>query len=178
MTKATSRLNIVEDAGRHEGHEIGLSRCDLFRQSEDFLIRQGEGQGRILDQGDDLVGHRRQDVLDHLGKHDAHEGLGFGVPQHLGRFILSLGNGLDPAPVDLCEIRRIVQGEPENDRYEAVSADIGAPQIERCEIHHQQLEHQRRSPQHGNVDPGDIFDDRVFGHPGKGHQHPEGHRED
>ena len=69
---------------------------------------RGKGQGGVLDQGDDLVGHRRKNPFDDLGQYDFEEGLEPAVAQNLSRLVLAHRHGLDAASVDFSKIGSIV----------------------------------------------------------------------
>ena len=102
------------------------------------------GKGRVLDQGDDLVGHGGHDALDHLEQHHLEEDLVLGHAQHLTGFVLSLGDGFDAATVDLGEIAGVVKDE-RNERCRKTgqrrdTEDDGQPVVD-----DEQLDHQGRA---------------------------------
>ena len=74
------------------------------------------GQGGVLHQGDDLVGHGGHDALDHLQQGDVEEDLGFGHAQHLACLLLALRHSLDAAPVDLGEVAGVIDDEGHDTR--------------------------------------------------------------
>lgn len=127
------------------GERLGL--CEHLR------IGDGECQGCILDQGNDLVGDRGQNALDHLGQNDLEEGLAPGVAQHPGGLILACRHRLDPAPVNLCEIGRVVEGKGDDDGRPPVGGgDLYSKDVVGPEVDHNQLQHEGGSPHNGDID--------------------------
>ena len=80
----------------------GIARPDDLLQGDDA------GQGSVLHQSDDLIGHRGSDALDHLQQGDMKEDLGLGHTQDLSGLLLSPWYSLDTAAVDLREVTGVV----------------------------------------------------------------------
>ena len=106
-------------------------------------------QGGILDEGDDLVGHRRHDTFDHLQQGDAEEDLLLRQTEHLTRLMLTDRHSLNASSEYLGEVAGVVDDERHDRRPEATR--IGAAPQDDPEHHaghivdDQQLEHQRRA---------------------------------
>ena len=62
----------------------------LLRHHDDLLVGNDIRKRGVLDEGDDLVAHGRQDALDHLQRRDAEKDLGPGHAQHLPGLGLAL----------------------------------------------------------------------------------------
>ena len=76
---------------------------------DDLLQRDDARQGGILDQGDDLVGHGRNDPLDHLQQGDLEEYLSPCHTKHQPRLFLTDRHSLDPSAVYLGEVTGVIQ---------------------------------------------------------------------
>lgn len=100
----------IVDQGRYGvGDHVGLPGRKGLGLVEQLHDRQGEGKRCVLHKRDGLVRDGGHHPLDDLGQDDPHKSLGLAVAQDLGRLILSLGHGLDPASVYLRKIGRIVE---------------------------------------------------------------------
>ena len=75
---------------------------------DDLLQGDDAGDGGVLHQGDDLVGHGGHNALDHLQQGNMEEDLALGHAQHLTGLLLALGHTLDAAPEDFGEVERVV----------------------------------------------------------------------
>ena len=85
-------------------HE-GVARPD------DLLEGDDTGQGGVLHQGNDLVGHGGHDALYHLQKRDLEKNLPLGHAQHLSGLVLSPWNRLYAATVDLRKVAGVIDGK-------------------------------------------------------------------
>ena len=90
------------------------------------------------------------------------EGLRFRQPQDLTGFMLPDGDGLDAAAEDLGEIRRVVQREGQYRSVHAVQIDAG--QRRNSEIDREDLQHQRRTAHHEDIQRDRRADDLSFTH--------------
>ena len=102
----------VEQGPDHPFFDVGLAHPD------DLVHRDDTHQGGVLDQGDELVAHGRDDPLDHLQQRHLEKDLALGHAQHLAGLILAFGDGLDAAAVDLGEIAGVVDDEGQQRRPE------------------------------------------------------------
>ena len=129
------------------------------------------GQGRVLHQGDDLVGHGRQDPLHHLKQGDFEEDLAAGEAQHLTGLPLTRRDGLDAAPVDHGEIAGVVQYKGHGARQHPVAAPdvVTEPQAGAVE-NDDQLQHQRRAPDHPHQGVEQRPHRAAAAHGAQGHQ--------
>ena len=75
----------------------------------DLLEGNDTGEGSVLYESDDLVGHRRYDALDHLQQSDLKEDLAFCHAKYEPRFFLTDWDALDPAPVYFGKVACIIQ---------------------------------------------------------------------
>ena len=143
--------HIVEHTGHKQRGDGGFGGGHLLGQGEHLRVGQHKGQGGVLYQSDDLVGHRGQDLLAHLGKDDLAEGLDPVVAQHPGRLPLSPGNALDSRPEDFREIGGVVDGEAHNGGGDPPSGvEPDAKEIIGPVKPDDQLEHQGRAPENGD----------------------------
>ena len=81
-----------------------------------------------------------------LREYDPEENRCFAVTHNLSSFSLSSRNALNTGTIDLCKIRRVIQCKGKDNRRKSIGrCDLDAKHVIRCEIHHDQLQHKRRS---------------------------------
>ena len=104
-------LQTLKAPGEHQGHHkiegrrddegvVVKSRCTMPARTQQVVEGQHVDERGVLDQGDGLVAHGRQDAAHHLRQHDAAHGLAIAHAQHLGAFVLAPVNGLDARAED------------------------------------------------------------------------------
>ena len=100
---------------KHAGIEEWPHQAAAFHEGvtgEGQLIHGDDpGQGGILDQGDDLVGHGGHNALNHLEQGDLKEDLLLGQSQDLRGLPLARRDPLDSAPVNDREVAGVVDGK-------------------------------------------------------------------
>ena len=156
---------VKEDARRDERGHGRVRARKLLREREHLRHRDRERERRVLHEGDDLVADGGNDALHHLRQDDAEERAPAPQAERLRGLPLPDLDGEDAAPVDLREIRRVVQREREDRREEArVVRERHAEEVVGREVDEEDLEHQRRAAHDADVEAEGRGDGPRGGH--------------
>lgn len=157
--------DVVEDARRDERGHGRMRARKLLREREHLRYRDRERERRVLHEGDDLVADGGDDALHHLRQDDAEECAPAPQAERLCGLPLPDLDGEDAAPVDLREIRRVVQREREDRREEArVVRERHAEEVVGREVDEEDLEHQRRAAHDADIEAEGRGDGPRGGH--------------
>ena len=111
----------VECTDVKDGPDDCFKTDDILSRLKKFYAGNNSGEGCVFYEGNDFVAHRRDDAFDNLRQNNLKENLRLGHAKHLSCLILSLGNALDTASVNLREIAGVI--DDKSNYYRRKSAD-------------------------------------------------------
>ena len=169
-------VNSREEQRPDQARISPVSLHEGFAHPDHLLQSDHARQRGILYQSDDLIGHGRNDALDHLQQSDPEKDLGPGHAEHMSGLLLPDGNALDAAPVDLGKIEGVI--DDKGRRYGGKSPGLSASPGEQLHqrgnvIDDQDLQHQRRSPDDPNHGAGQPPQGRKPVHGAEGNDKPQ-----
>ena len=105
----------AEGARHHPAADVRREDRRLLRQFDD---RDDRDQRAVLEQGDEVIGHRRQRQPERLRPANQQQRLPGGESERPRRFELTGGTACERAAIDLALVRRVVERQPEQRRDE------------------------------------------------------------
>ena len=188
----------IEHRRVKERPDQSLGRRHILGALDQLGDGNGICQSRILNQGDDLIGERGNDALDHLLEDDLEKDLCLAHTKHVPRLVLTLRYAFNTAAEDLGEIAGVIDHKGDEHRQKSAvpqkltaSCGNGHFQINAVEnihgsisvrqkagqiIDHENEEHQRNTADDPDKDLGGNLDRPKLAHGAKRKQKSQGDR--
>ena len=150
----------------------GVQRADEELLGE-FHEADDRDDGRVLEEGDEVVGDAREADAQRLGQEHAPQGQGRRQAEGHGRLGLPARDGLEPGPEVLGLVGGVVEAEGQHGG--GPGWQIPPQRLRQAEVDEVQLQQQRCAPEHLDVDQGRPAQGRGAVASGQGQPEPAGH---